>query len=92
MNPIARAALVLAFMILITVQTATGFVYTLLEVRPRAMVAIDGLIGTVFVGPLGFTGAVAVLAALSVLLPVLAYRQGLREAQAVPRPTRMRSR
>lgn len=80
MSPIVRAMFVFAFMAFITVQSATGFMDQLLGgVRPKALVAIDGLISRVLVAPLGLFGAVMLLSILSVAFAYLAYRRGLRE-------------
>ena len=73
MSPTARALFVLTFMGILTLQTATGFLHDLIGgLRPRAVTAIDGLIDTTLVAPLGRTGAVIVLSGVSFLTAALA--------------------
>ena len=83
MGPIIRATFVFAFMALITVQIATGFIYHLLGgIRPKAVVAIDALINRLFIMQLGLPATVVVLSLASVAFAYLAYQRGLREAQS----------
>ena len=83
-SPIAKALFVLTFMGILTLQTATGFLHDLVGgLRPRAVTAIDELIDTTLVAPLGRTGAVIVLSGLSFLTAALAYRRGTAEARSL---------
>ena len=76
MVPIARAMLVFSFMTLITWQAASGFLYELTGLRPRAVVVFDGLLHSLFFEPFGTPVAVFVLTLLSFVLAWLAYRRG----------------
>lgn len=77
-RPLLRALFVLAFMLFIAIQTATGFVYETLGVRPKAMVVIDSLVNFLFVSRIGLTPSVIVLVGLGMLFAFLAYRRGSR--------------
>ena len=82
MSPIARAALVVGFMGFCIAQALTGFVYTLVGREPWAVRAVDDLLHTVFLNPLGQVGGALALMAVTAVLAVLAYRRGVRESLA----------
>ena len=76
MRPLGMAVFVFLFMLFIAVQTYTGFVYRALDgARPKAVVAMDGLVHWLFVSRIGMLPTVAALLALGALFAVLAYRR-----------------
>lgn len=69
MNSVARAFVLFAFMALLTLHVATGFLASFTEKVPRAVVGIDTVIQAGLISWLGHTNTLALLAFLTLLLP-----------------------
>ena len=83
-NPILRSVFVLVFMSILTAPAATGFwwnLWTSTTVRPRAFVAFDNLLQTLFIDPFGKATGVSILAFLTVILSFVAYLRGVKEQE-----------
>ncbi len=83
-RPLAKAGFVFLFMAFLAAEAGTGFMRDLFRggVYPRAMLAFDWILETLFVGPLGSTGGAALLLGLGVIFAGLILRQGRRKQVA----------
>ena len=79
MKPLGRPLLLFVSMAIITVHFGTGLLASFTEKVPPAVAAMDTVLGVGLVSWLGHFGTLAFLAFLTVLLPILAYRQSLHE-------------
>ena len=89
MNPLGRPFLLFVSMAIITVHFVTGLLASFTEKVPRAVVAIDAVLGVGLVSWLGHFGTLAFLVLLTVLLPILAYRKSLQEQRLAQPPHRI---
>ncbi len=87
MKPLGRPLLLFVSMAIITVHFGTGLLASFTEKVPPAVAAMDTVLGVGLVSWLGHFGTLAFLAFLTVLLPILAYRQSLHE-ERLTRPRR----
>lgn len=78
-----KAAFVFLYMVLLAVQTATGFLYNIAGgIRPKAVVVIDNIIDVTLVSWLGKEMASAALVGLGFVFGYMAYRRAAREQAA----------
>jgi hypothetical protein len=87
MKSVARAFVLFAFMALLTLHVATGFLASFTEKVPRAVTGIDTVIRTGLVSWLGHTNTLALLAFLTLLLPAAVCLRALQAGRSVhPEP------
>lgn len=87
MKSLGRAFVVFAFMALLTIHFDTGFLASFTDNTPRAVQGIDAVIRVGLVSWLGHDNTLALLAFLTLLLPVLAYFRNSRDdRQSQPEP------
>lgn len=89
MKPLGRPFLLFVSMATITVHFGTGLLASFTEKVPPAVAAMDTVLGVGLVSWLGHFGTLAFLAFLTVLLPILAYRQNLHEKRLAQPPHRI---
>ena len=72
-SPIGRVLLVLSFMGFCITEALTGFVEKVIGREPWAVRALNDLLHTVFLSPLGAVGGTLVLVVLTAAMAVCAY-------------------
>lgn len=78
MKPIAASIFVFCFILFVAFHTYTGFIYNVLGVRPRAIVAIDTFIDWVFISTIGLLPTVIFLVLFAPAGAYMAYRRAKR--------------